>query len=138
MHRFLIIILSVFAAPLILSCTTVSGIQAEKPPVRKLFSDWEYKGFGRVLPPWAELYFTGGTEKVRTLCPECTDREILIVCASGKNADQAEQSLIEKTTNEPVSEGYVLKESVWVCLGNAETITEYGGDTYVALSLYVK
>lgn len=138
MRKFLLITVFVCAASLAASCATLSGVKEKVPPAEELFGDWEYKGFGRELPAWVEPYFRGGIAAVQAACPQYAGKEILIVAASGKNADQAGQALAEKVREGTVSEGFVPEESIWVCLQRTEDISAYGGDTYVSLGLYIK
>ncbi|MFA6855659.1 MAG: hypothetical protein WCR31_00490 [Treponema sp.] len=107
-------------------------------PTEEIFSDWEYRGFGRELPVWVEPYFRGGVAAVQTACPEYEGKKLRIVCASGKNADQAEQALAAAITDNTVLNGYILQDSMWVCLLQPEDIALYGGNTYVSLYLYVE
>jgi len=149
-----------YAVPLLTSCATTSNIQEplipvkeaqvpaeekkspvdveKKSPVDEMFIDWEYKGFGRELPAWVEQYFSGGAAAVQAECPEYAEKEVRIISASGKDADQAEQALEKNITDDTVVNEYVPKESMWVCLRRPKDITLYGGNSYVSLYLYVK
>jgi hypothetical protein len=138
MRKILLITLTAFAAVLLTSCITTSGVKKEQPPAQELVDDWEYKGFGRELPAWVEQYFLGDIATVQAVSPEYAGKEIQVISASGKNADQAEQALIEKVTGSTSLKGYALKESIWVRLQREKDITLYGGNAYVSLFLYVK
>ncbi|MCK9168819.1 MAG: hypothetical protein M0P01_00220 [Treponema sp.] len=154
MDRFISVTVCIFTVVLFASCTTVPSVKVQSassvqeqpaPSVKKtsvpapeLFSDWEYKGFGRALPKWVELYFRGGEAAVRDAWPECAGKQVLIVSSSGKDADQADQTLRRKTADNPVPDGYELKEKTWVRLQSSDIIAEYGGNNYVSVCVYIK
>jgi hypothetical protein len=145
MRKIFIFILFMYGALFLVSCATTSLVQqvqspAEEKlsPAEEIFSDWEYKGFGRELPVWVEPYFRGGISAVQTACPEYEGKELRIVYASGKNSDQAEQALAAETTDDTVLSTFILQDSIWVCLLHEKDIAAYGGNIYVSLCLYVK
>ncbi len=126
----------------ITSCATTPVIngkenQGKENQKEELFDDWEYKGFGKVLPAWVEPYFYGGAAAVRSACAEYSTSEIKIISAAGSDVDQSEQLLIESITDDN-TDGYTLAESVWVHLLRKEDIAQYNGKTYVSLCLYIK
>ena len=119
------------------SCATTPVMDGKKNQKEELFDDWEYKGFGNVLPSWVEPYFNGGVDAVRAACPEYSDGEIKIISAAGQDVDQAEQLLVESITDDN-TDGYTLSDSVWVHLLRKEDIVQYNGKNYVSLCLYIK
>jgi hypothetical protein len=146
MRNILLIIILLSAAVLSTSCATAS-VSSSLPSDAKtqtadapdlLFSDWEYRGFGRELPGWVSAFFEGGTDAVRAACSAYEGKDILVISASGGNADQADSALVEKLTNGPSHAGYVLTESIWVRLNREKEKALYSGDAYVSLCLYVK
>jgi hypothetical protein len=119
------------------SCATTSVMGEKKNQKEELFNDWEYKGFGNVLPAWVEPYFNGGVDAVRAACPEYSGNEIKIISEAGQDADQAEQLLDESITDDN-TKGYTRSDSVWVHLLRKEDIAQYNGKTYVSMRLYIK
>lgn len=119
------------------SCATTPVMGGKKNQKEELFDDWEYKGFGKVLPAWVEPYFYGGADAVLSACPEYSANEIKIISAAGQDVDQAEQLLVESITDDN-TDGYKLSESVWVHLLRKGDIAQYNGKSYVSLCLYIK
>ncbi|MCR4900084.1 MAG: hypothetical protein K5907_04625 [Treponema sp.] len=99
---------------LIFSCAGTSGAKADKKhpqaPVVRAFDDWQYKGFGKEYPEWAELALEGKTEELQKYFSH-EDMELVIVTAEGVDSDMCRHLIAEKSYSE--EEAWLVEET-WV------------------------
>lgn len=125
------------------SCETTSSLPSDngrevaveiEPPQSAYFSDWEYRGFGRMLPDWVEPAFFGGADAVRKECKKFADRQVFLVSAYGINPDQAVRKLFTKIEQSEIPDSLNPYETLWVRV-SPEVPAE---SEYLALVIYTE
>jgi len=103
------------------------------------FDDWKYKGFGYELPRWVEPAVLGNTKKVASVfaetIPDCTEADLEIVLAYGKNVDQSENKMKTVIAAKGLEKNQML-DGVWVRFNIEKSETKE--EPYVTVLVFKK
>lgn len=142
MRKIFIASLLAISALLIISCASTSGTkekqtpQTQEPvenkenkPVIPRFDDWEYRGFGKDLPDWAEAAVDLDYQTLQKSFP---GKDLLIIQGFGSNPDMCESDSYQKA---PYPEEAEFLDALWVRI-NAEY--EQMDKPYISIRLFSK
>ena len=101
---------------------------AEEPVIPR-FDDWEYRGFGKELPDWAEAAVDLDYQTLQKSFP---GKDLLIIQGFGTNLDMCESDSYQKA---PYPEEAEFLDALWVRI-NAEY--EQMEKPYISIRLFSK
>ena len=142
MRKLFIASLSALISVFIISCTTTNSTTKdtdsksqeiiEKQPEEQIiprFDDWEYRGFGKALPDWAEAAVDLDYQTLQKSFP---DKNLLIIQGFGSNPDMCESDSYQKA---PYPEEAEFLDALWVRI-NAEY--KQMDKPYISIRLFSK
>ena len=119
---------------------SVAGSSDEFEQDNRLFSDWQYKGFGSEYPVWAETVLSGDEESIYSYFSEFNElNKPIIITTQDSNLDICKILADEKCSQMSLTDEENLVTETWVKINprvSANSDSEGVENPYIYIKLY--